>query len=49
MNKVNDNAPNTYEQWIDLGRIIIPCLKGRPEIKKWSDENINISKEEWKK
>ena len=48
MNKVNDNAPNTYEQWIDLGRIIIPCLKGRPEIKKWSDENINISKEEWK-
>jgi hypothetical protein len=48
MNKVNINAPNNCEQWIDLGRVIIPCLKGKPEIKKWSDETLHISKEEWK-
>ena len=47
MNKINE-GPNTYEHWIDSGRIIIPCLKGRPIIKNWQDPNFKISKEEWK-
>jgi hypothetical protein len=45
---VNERAPNNYDQWIDLGRRIIPCLKGTPEIKRWSDPNLEITKEEWK-
>ena len=45
----NSNAPNTYEHWIDSGRIIIPCLKGRPIIKNWQDSSFKVSKEEWKK
>ena len=50
INKFNNgDAPNTYEHWIDLGRIIIPCLKGRPIVKNWQDSNFKISKEEWKK
>jgi len=48
MNKVNERAPNSYDQWIDLGRRIIPCLKGKPEVTKWSDPNLEITKEEWK-
>jgi hypothetical protein len=48
MNIVNERAPNNYDQWIDLGRRIIPCLKGTPEIKRWSDPNLEITKEEWK-
>ena len=50
INKFNNgDAPKTYEQWIDLDRIIIPCLKGRPIVKNWQDSNFKISKEEWKK
>ena len=48
MNIVNEKAPNSYDQWIDLGRRIIPCLKGKPEIAKWSDDKVEITKEEWK-
>ena len=46
MTKVN--APNTYEQWMDLNKVIIPCMKVIPEIEKWNDLNLKISKEEWK-
>ena len=49
MQKVNEQPPNTYEHWIDFGRIIIPCLKGRPIVKNWQDPAFKISKEEWKK
>jgi len=48
MQKVNKQAPDTYEQWIDSDRIIIPCLKGTPIVKNWQDPNFKISKEEWK-
>ncbi len=48
MKKVNEQAPNTYEHWIDSGRIIIPCLKGTPIVKDWSQPHFKISKEEWK-
>tara|TARA_R100000306_G_C4364045_1_gene136718 strand:+ start:40 stop:1503 length:1464 start_codon:yes stop_codon:yes gene_type:complete len=40
--------PNTYEHWIDSGRIIIPCLKGTPIVPDWSNSNFKITKEEWK-
>ena len=46
-NKINE--PKTYDQWIDLGRIIIPCLKGKPNVPGWSKPDFKISKEEWKK
>lgn len=50
MKKVNDQALITYEDWIDSGRVIIPCAKGIPlkGIKNWSDPVFKISKEEWK-
>mgnify|MGYP000418596752 CR=1 FL=1 len=48
MNTINE-GPNTYEHWLDLGRIIIPCLKGRPIVKNWQDPGFKISKEERQK
>ena len=47
--KQNYSGPITYEDWINLGRIIIPCLKGRPIVKGWSEPSFKITKEEWKK
>ena len=46
--KLNNEAPISYEHWIYSGRIIIPCLKGKPIIKNWQDPSLKISKEEWK-
>ena len=43
----NYSGPVTYEDWINLGRIIIPCLKGRPIVKGWSDPSFKVTKEEW--
>ena len=34
--KLNNEAPISYEHWIDSGRIIIPCLKGKPIITRYS-------------
>ena len=48
LEKFNDTAPVTYEHWIDLGRVIIPCLKGLPIVKDWSNPDFKITKEEWK-
>jgi len=48
MQKVNEQPLETYEHWIDSGRIIIPCLKGRPIVKNWQASSFKISKEEWK-
>jgi len=42
------DSPNTYEDWYNLGYIIIPCENGRPTVKKWSDTDFKITKEEWK-
>ena len=46
--KFNIKAPSTYEDWINLKRVIIPCLKGKPEVKNWASPNFKITKEEWK-
>ena len=44
----NEEAPVNYEDWIDLGKVIIPCLKGIPIVKDWSNPDFKITKEEWK-
>jgi hypothetical protein len=48
IDEFNSKGPVNYEDWIDLGRIIIPCLKGKPIVKNWQDSSFKISKEEWK-
>ena len=48
MNEKIEKQPVSYEDWIDLGRVIIPCLKGTPEVKDWSNPDFKITKEEWK-
>ena len=48
LEQMNKTAPVTYEQWIDSGRIIIPCMKGTPIVKDWSNPNFKITKEQWK-
>jgi len=49
MQKVNEQLLETYEHWIDSGRIIIPLEKNRPIVKNWQNPNFKISKEDWKK
>ena len=39
-------GPESYEEWIDLDRIIIPCSKGLPVVKAWSESNFKITKED---
>ena len=48
MNDEIIKKPVSYEDWINLGRVIIPCLKGTPEVKDWSSPDFKITKEEWK-
>ena len=43
-----NKGPITYEDWYNLGYILVPCEVGRPTVKKWSDPNFKITKEEWK-
>ena len=45
----NSEAPVNYEDWINLGRTIIPCIKGIPIVKDWSSPDFKITKEEWRK
>ena len=32
--------PITYEDWIDLGRVIIPCDTKQAVVEKWSDPDF---------
>ena len=48
MNDKTNKAPVNYEDWLDLGRVIIPCLKGKPVVSDWSNPNFKITKEEWR-
>jgi|TARA_R110002020_G_scaffold2982_1_gene13754 hypothetical protein len=41
------NGPRTHEEWLDTGRIIIPCVNKKSVIPKWSDPEFKISKQEW--
>ena len=46
--KTYNSGPSTYEDWLDLGLTIIPCLKGVSDVKAWSSPDFKITKEEWK-
>ena len=46
--EIFNSGPSTYENWLDLDRVIIPCKKGLPEISKWNSKDLSITKEEWK-
>ena len=48
MNEKIIKAPVTYEDWIDLGRVIIPCDTKQAVVEKWSDPDFKITKEEWR-
>ena len=48
MNDKINKAPVNYEDWLNLGRVIIPCLKGKPVVSDWSNPNFKITKEEWR-
>ena len=39
-----NKGPINYRDWLDLGRVIIPCYKGIPKkgIIKYTDENFKI-------
>tara|TARA_R100000541_G_scaffold58824_1_gene70776 strand:+ start:127 stop:1578 length:1452 start_codon:yes stop_codon:yes gene_type:complete len=44
-----NKEPINYIDWLDLGRVVIPCLKGIPKVKKYTDENFKIEKDIWKR
>ena len=46
-----NKEPINYRDWLDLGRIIIPCYKGIPKkgIIKYTTENFKIEKDIWKR
>jgi len=47
-NEFNSKGPVNYEHWIDSDRIIIPCMRGIPIVKDWTNPNFKITKEEWR-
>ena len=44
-----NKEPINYIDWLDLGKIIIPCLKGIPKAKKYTQEDFKIEKDIWKR
>ena len=42
-----NKEPINYIDWLELGRVIIPCLKGTPKVKKYTDPNFKIEKDIW--
>ena len=42
-----NKEPISYIDWLDLGRVIIPCLKGIPKVKKYTDPDFKIEKDIW--
>ena len=47
MDRVDSQAPKEFKDWINLDKVIIPCLKGTPLVKNWSNANFKISEQEW--
>jgi len=48
IDEINNKGPVNYEDWLKLGKVIIPCLKGTPIVPKWSDPTFKITKEQWR-
>ena len=46
-----NEEPIDYKDWLNLGRVIIPCYKGIPKkgIIKYTDENFKIEKDIWER
>ena len=44
-----NKEPISYIDWLEYGRIIIPCLKGTPRVKKYTDPDFKIEKDIWKR
>ena len=42
-----NKEPINYIDWLELGRVIIPCLKGTPKVKKYTDLDFKIEKDIW--
>ena len=42
-----NKEPVDYIDWLELGRVIIPCLKGTPKVKKYTDPDFKIEKDIW--
>tara|TARA_R110002020_G_scaffold143285_1_gene315514 strand:+ start:401 stop:1852 length:1452 start_codon:yes stop_codon:yes gene_type:complete len=42
-----NKEPIDYKDWLDLGRVIIPCLKGIPKVKKYTEKDFKIEKDIW--
>jgi len=42
-----NREPISYVDWLELGRVIIPCLKGTPKVKKYTDPDFKIEKDIW--
>jgi hypothetical protein len=42
-----NNGPISYIDWLEYGRVIIPCLKGTPKVKKYTDPDFKIEKDIW--
>ena len=42
-----NKEPINYIDWLDLGRVIIPCLKGTPKVKKYTEPDFKIEKDIW--
>jgi len=42
-----NKEPISYVDWLELGRVIIPCLKGTPKVKKYTDPDFKIEKDIW--
>ena len=42
-----NKEPINYIDWLELGRVIIPCLKGTPKVKKYTDPDFKIEKDIW--
>ena len=40
-----NKEPINYIDWLELGRVIIPCLKGTPKVKKYTDPDFKIEKD----
>jgi len=44
-----NKEPISYIDWLEYGRVIIPCLKGTPRVKKYTDPDFKIEKDIWKR
>ena len=42
-----NKGPINYIDWLEMGRVIIPCLKGTPKVKKYTDPDFKIEKDIW--